>query len=123
MTLPDYDADNIFAKILRGEIPCESIYEDDHVLAFRDIAPQAPTHVLVIPKGKFVSLTDFTQHASQEQILGFYRAVGQIIDDLGLKADGYRTICNTGLDGGQEVPHFHMHILAGKKLGAMLAAA
>lgn len=121
MTHPDYNNENIFAKILRGEIPCDKVYEDDYALAFKDIAPQAPTHILVIPKGKYISITDFSQSASMEEQSGFFKAVGQIVADHDFADDGYRTICNTGLNGGQEVPHFHMHILAGKKLGPMLA--
>ena len=122
MTDPNYDTDNIFAKILRGEIPCDKVYEDEHVLAFRDIAPQAPVHLLVIPKGKYISLTDFTQAGKSDEIEAFFRAVGQIVDDFDLVSSGYRTICNTGHNGGQEVPHFHLHILGGEKLGAIRAA-
>lgn len=116
-----YDPQNIFAKILRGEIPCDKVFEDDHALAFKDIAPQAPVHVLVIPKGAYVSIDDFTASASDAEISGFYRAVGKVARDLGLAEPGYRTINNTGSDGCQEVPHFHVHILGGKPLGAMLA--
>jgi len=116
-----YDHDNIFAKILRGEIPCDKIYEDEWVLAFNDIAPQAPIHALVIPKGSYVSVDDFTKTASDAEILGFYRAVGQVTRDLGLGDNGFRNINNTGNDGCQDVPHFHVHILGGKNLGPMLA--
>ena len=101
-----YDENNIFAKILRGEIPNDTVYEDDAVLAFRDIAPQAPVHVLVIPKGAYVSLDDFTQKASAEEVGRFFKAVGEIARSLGLEQDGFRTIANAGLNGGQEVPHF-----------------
>ena len=119
--MTSYDDNNIFAKILRGEIPNQTVYEDDHVLAFNDINPHAPTHILVIPKGKYVSMTDFTTKASPEEITALYRAVGKIIEEKQLDKDGYRTITNTGLNGGQEVPHLHIHILAGKKLGPMLS--
>jgi len=116
-----YDPQNIFAKILRGEIPCDKVYEDDWALAFNDINPQAPVHVLVIPKGAYVSMDDFTATGSDQEITGFYRAVGQVARDLGLAPPGYRALNNTGSDGGQEVPHFHVHIFGGKKLGPMLA--
>lgn len=115
-----YDTDNIFAKILRGEIPCDKVYEDDHVLAFNDIGPQAPVHVLVIPKGAYVSQDDFTANATDGEIAGLWRAVGQIARDLGVAESGYRTIQNTGPNGGQEVPHFHVHICGGRKLGRMI---
>ena len=116
-----YDPDNIFAKILRGEIPCKKVYEDDHVLAFDDINPQAPVHVLVIPKGEYESLDDFSQDASDGEIAAFFRAVGRIARDLGAAEKGYRILANTGADGGQEVPHFHVHVFAGRPLGRMLA--
>jgi len=116
-----YDSDNIFAKILRGEIPCDKVYEDEWVLAFNDINPQAPVHVLVIPKGAYVSIDDFSSTADSAEIAGFYRAVGRVARDLGLAGPGYRTLNNTGADGGQEVPHFHVHIFGGKTLGPMLA--
>ena len=118
--MADYDHDNIFAKILRGEIPCDKVYEDDFVLAFRDIAPQAPIHILVIPKGAYVSIEDFSLQASAEEIKAFYEAVAKISAEQGVNDSGFRCIANTGDNGGQEVPHFHMHILGGKKLGAML---
>lgn len=117
-----YDDQNIFAKILRGEIPCDKVYEDDHVLAFNDIAPQAPVHVLVIPKGSYISQADFGSKASSEEISAFYKAVSKIVDEKNLAEDGFRCITNTGGHGGQEVPHFHLHILGGKPLGAMLAS-
>ena len=116
----DYDTDNIFAKILRGEIPCTKIYEDDFALAFEDINPQAPVHVLVIPKGQYVSMDDFSNYASDEEVAGFMRAVGITARQLDLSESGYRIIANTGTDGMQEVPHFHIHVFGGKKLGAML---
>ncbi|MEK9833028.1 MAG: histidine triad nucleotide-binding protein [Rhodospirillaceae bacterium] len=115
-----YDSENIFAKILRGEIPCNKVYEDDHALAFHDINPQAPTHVLVIPKGAYVSNADFTANASDAEIAGFLRAVGQVAGELGLEAPGYRILANHGADSGQEVPHYHVHIFGGRALGPML---
>ncbi|WP_282604733.1 histidine triad nucleotide-binding protein [Pelagibius sp. Alg239-R121] len=115
-----YDDDNIFAKILRGEIPCDRLYEDDHVLAFRDINPQTPTHVLVIPKGAYVSFDDFSESASSEEIAGFVRASGKIARDLGLVEPGYRILSNHGADAHQEVPHFHLHLFGGKNLGRMI---
>lgn len=118
-----YDPNNIFARILRGEIPCKKVYEDSHVLAFHDINPQAPIHVLVIPKGAYVSFDDFSAKASAEEIAAFVRATGQIARDLGAASPGYRILANTGLDGGQEVPHFHLHLFAGRRLGRMVVAA
>jgi len=115
-----YDSNNIFAKILRGEIPCNKIYEDDFAIAFNDIAPKAPVHVLVIPKGAYVSIADFSRDASAEEIAGLYKAVAKVVDQLGIEDSGFRTIANTGLNGGQEVPHFHLHILAGRILGPMV---
>jgi diadenosine tetraphosphate (Ap4A) HIT family hydrolase len=119
-TLP-YDPDNIFAKILRGEIPCAKVYEDDHALAFSDINPQAPTHVLVIPKGAYVSWDDFSAKANDAEIAGFVRAVGIIARQAGLVEPGYRLLANVGRDAHQEVPHLHVHIFAGRPLGPMLA--
>ncbi len=116
-----YDPDNIFARILRGEIPCDKVYEDDHALAFHDIAKQAPTHVLVIPKGAYVSWDDFAGRASEAEIAGFVRAVGKVARDLGLVEPGYRLLANAGGDAGQEVPHLHIHLFGGKPLGPMLA--
>ena len=116
-----YDPNNIFAKILRGEIPCSKVYEDDYALAFNDITPKAPVHVLVIPKNAYVSLTEFSQAATPDEIAGFFRAVGNIVEKLGVAEDGYRTIANTGLNGGQEVPHFHLHILADHAIGPMVS--
>lgn len=118
-----YDDQNIFAKILRGEIPCDKVYEDDHVLAFNDISPQAPVHILVIPKGRYLSIADFGARGGAEEIEAFWRAVSQITADKELTANGFRVIANSGEDGGQEVPHFHAHILGGKPLGRMLPAA
>lgn len=118
-TLP-YDDDNIFAKILRGEIPCKKVYEDEVALAFHDIAPQAPTHILVIPKGRYVSWDDFAATAPDAEIAGFVRAVAQVARENGLVAPGYRLLANVGQDGNQEVPHLHVHLFAGKPLGPML---
>ena len=119
--LPPYDDNNIFARILRGEIPCRKVHEDEWTLAFHDINPQAPTHILVIPKGRYCSFADFSADASAEEIAGFIRAVGKIARDLGLEAPGYRLLANMGDHGGQEVPHLHVHIFGGKALGPMLA--
>ena len=119
-TLP-YDEGNIFARILRGEIPCRKVDEDEHALAFHDINPQAPVHILVIPKGAYVSWDDFSERASPEEIAGFVRAVGRIARDQGLVAPGYRLLANAGIDSGQEVPHLHVHIFGGRPLGPMLA--
>ena len=115
-----YDNENIFAKILRGEIPCTKVYEDDHALAFEDINPQAPVHVLVIPKGAYVSMDDFTSSASDAEITGFFKAVGNTARQLELAEPGYRILSNIGEDSMQEVPHLHIHVFGGKKLGAML---
>lgn len=115
-----YDSSNIFARILKGEIPAKKVYEDEHALAFHDIHPQAPVHVLVIPKGAYVSFADFSAQASPEEIAGFVRAVGHVARELGLDADGYRLIANHGAHSHQEVPHFHVHIMAGRPLGPML---
>ena len=116
-----YDDQNVFAKILRGEIPNRTVYEDDFALAFHDINPQAPTHVLVIPKGAYVCWDDFSAKASEAEIAGFVRAVGKVARDLGLVAPGYRLLANTGTDSHQEVPHLHVHLFAGRPLGPMLA--
>ena len=119
-TLP-YDDQNIFAKILRGEIPNRTVYEDQWALAFDDINPQAPWHVLVIPKGAYVSWDDFSANAPAEEIAGFIRAVGHVARDAGLTQPGYRLLANTGLNAHQEVPHLHVHLFAGRPLGPMLA--
>jgi len=116
-----YDEENIFARILRGELPCKKVFEDDHVLAFHDINPAAPTHILVIPKGPYVSWDDFSARASDAEIGAFVRAVGKIARDEGLVAPGYRLLANTGPDAGQEVPHLHVHIFGGRPLGPMLS--
>ena len=119
-TLP-YDDQNIFAKILRGEIPCNKVYEDEFSLAFHDINPQAPVHILVIPKGRFVSWDDFSTNGSEAEIAGFIRAVGKVARDQGLVEPGYRLLANVGPDSHQEVPHLHVHLFGGRPLGPMLA--
>lgn len=116
-----YDPDNIFARILRGEIPNDTVYEDDSVLAFKDINPQAPVHVLVIPKGDYVSWDDFSANASDSEIGHFVRKVGEIARDLDLIEPGYRLLSNIGGHGHQEVPHLHVHLFGGRPLGPMLA--
>ena len=120
---PAYDADNPFAKILRGEIPCKKIFEDDHALAFHDIRPQAPVHVLVIPKGAYVDMDDFAGRASAAEIAGFFRAVATAARKLGLAEGGYRFLANHGRDAHQEVFHFHVHIFGGRDLGGMIRRA
>jgi diadenosine tetraphosphate (Ap4A) HIT family hydrolase len=117
---PKYDSGNIFAKILRGEIPCKKVYEDEHVLAFHDINPQAPVHVLVIPKGAYVSWDDFSANASDTEIAAFVRAAGKIARELGADKGGYRVLANHGVNAHQEVPHFHLHLFAGRPLGRMI---
>lgn len=116
-----YDPENIFARILRGEIPNDTVLETDHALAFRDIRPQAPVHILVIPKGPYATLDHFCEAASTEEIAGFWRAVGQVCASAGVE-DGFRLIANAREHGLQEVPHFHVHILAGRLLGPILTA-
>ncbi len=116
-----YNPQNIFAKILRGEIPCHKVYEDDHVLAFHDIHPQAKIHILVIPKGAYVDMTDFSKNASEREIAALFRAVAKIAKDHDLESSGYRILSNQGVNGGQEVPHLHIHLFGGQSLGPMLA--
>lgn len=116
----NYDTNNIFAKILRGEIPCDKVYEDEYSLAFNDIIPQSPVHVLVIPKGEYISFDDFSSKGSAEEISGFYRAVQNVATELGLQEDGYRIISNMGASAHQEVMHYHLHLLAGCDLGRMV---
>lgn len=118
--LAPYDDQNIFAKILRGEIPSKKVFENEFALAFHDIAPQAPVHVLVIPKGRYVSWADFSANASDAEIGGFVRAVGQVARDLGLEEPGYRLLANAGVHAHQEVPHLHVHIFGGRQMGTML---
>jgi diadenosine tetraphosphate (Ap4A) HIT family hydrolase len=119
-TLP-YDPANIFARILRDEIPSTRVYEDAWAVAFHDVNPQAPTHILVVPRGAYVSWDDFSARGSDAEIAGFVRAVGTVARAAGLIEPGYRLLANTGPHGGQEVPHLHVHILAGRPLGPMLA--
>jgi histidine triad (HIT) family protein len=122
-----YDAQNVFARILRGEIPCRKVLETDHALAFHDIQPQAPVHVLVIPKGPYVNADHFAAEASDAEIADYTRAIGKVCAELGLRpgngGQGYRLIANTGEAGVQEVPHLHVHILSGRVLGRMLPRA
>jgi diadenosine tetraphosphate (Ap4A) HIT family hydrolase len=115
-----YDENNIFAKILRGELPCTRVYEDEFALAFNDIRPQAPVHVLVVPKGAYVSWDDFTQQAGDEEIAGFMRAVGNVTRQLELDGPGYRLMVNMGMNGHQEVPHLHVHIFGGRQFFHMI---
>lgn len=115
-----YDQDNIFAKIIRQEIPADIVYEDRHILAFNDIAPAAPTHVLVVPKGEYTSFNDFSQHASADEVAYFFLKVQEIAESLGVHETGYRLITNHGKDASQSVPHFHVHILAGRALGGLV---
>jgi diadenosine tetraphosphate (Ap4A) HIT family hydrolase len=115
-----YDRNNVFARILRGEIPCDRVYEDEHVLAFRDISPQAPTHILVIPKGEYVSLDDFSERASPSEMAALVRALGQIAREQQVTGSGYRILSNSGPEAHQEVPHFHLHLFGGRDLGGML---
>ena len=115
-----YDDSNIFARILRGEIPCEKVYEDEHAFAFNDINPQAPIHVLVIPKGPYVSMDDFTAKAPADLIAGFFQAVGTIARQIGVDRSGYRLLVNSGAHSHQEVMHLHVHIFGGRPLGPML---
>ena len=120
--LAPYDDANIFARLLRGEIPSRRVYEDEWAVAFHDITPRAPVHVLVIPRGRYVSLSDFTRDASAEEIAGFFRAVGVVARAQNLEQPGYRMLANMGGHGGQEVAHFHVHLFGGAPLGAMLDA-
>lgn len=120
-----YDDSNIFARILRGEIPNDTVAENDHALAFRDIAPKAPSHVLVIPKGAYVAFDDFAANASEAEIAGFMRLCAQVCASEGIgltQGNGFRAITNAGHDGVQEVPHFHLHIMGGSIMGPMIGA-
>jgi diadenosine tetraphosphate (Ap4A) HIT family hydrolase len=116
----NYDENNIFAKILKSEIDCKKINENDYALAFLDINPQAPIHILIIPKNHYVNMYDFNKNASSIEILSFWELVNSIIDDQGIKNNGFRVISNSGKDGNQDVSHFHLHILGGKNLGRMI---
>jgi len=121
----NYDKNNIFAKILRGEIPCKKIYEDEFVLAFYDVNPQKKIHALVIPKGEYVNLDDFSSKASEKEIVGLIKGIGIVAKELGVsevvKGKGYRSLVNVGENGGQEVPHLHFHILGGERVGKMVS--
>ena len=120
MRQPIYDDENIFAKILRGEIPCNKVDECDHTLSFHDIQPQAPVHVLVIPKGLYVNMTDFSENAPAEAQAAYIAALGRVAKMVGVTEDGYRLIANTGTNGHQDVPHLHVHIMGGQPLGRMM---
>ena len=120
MSQPIYDDENIFAKILRGEIPCNKVDECDHTLSFHDIQPQAPVHVLVIPKGAYVNMTDFSKNAPAEAQAAYIAALGRVAKMVGVTEDGYRLIANTGTNGHQDVPHLHVHIMGGQPLGRMM---
>jgi len=121
----EYDKNNIFAKILRGEIPCKKIYEDNYVLAFHDVNPQKKIHVLVVPKGEYVNLDDFSSNATEKEIVGLIKGIGEVAKKLGVseavKGEGYRSLVNVGTNGGQEVPHLHFHIFGGEKVGKMVS--
>ena len=117
----NYDSENIFAKILRGEIPCEVIYEDEFTLSFADINPQAPVHILVIPKGAYTDWPDFASRASVDEIFAFTKAISHVADITGISETGYRVISNIGLDSHQEVPHLHMHVLGGRPIGPLIS--
>ncbi len=116
-----YDEGNVFARILRGELPCNKVYEDEHALAFHDINPLAPVHILVIPRGAYVSWDDFSERASDAEIAGFVRAVGLVAREAGMVVQGYRLLSNVGKRSGQEVPHLHVHVFGGQPLGPMLS--
>jgi len=115
-----YDPNNVFARILRGELPCKKVYEDDHVLAFHDIRPLAPVHVLVIPKGAYVSWDDFHEKASDAEVAALMRAAGKVARMTGCADAGFRVLSNAGVNGHQEVPHLHLHVFGGRPLGRML---
>jgi histidine triad (HIT) family protein len=115
-----YDKNNIFARIIRGEVPAQKIYEDEYIISIRDIAPAAPTHILVMPKGEYTSFHDFMEKADTQEISHFFKIVKKISNDLGLEKNGYRILSNVGNDGMQTVPHMHLHILAGKILGKLV---
>lgn len=118
-----YDTSNIFARILRGDIPCKKMFESEHVLAFHDISPQAPVHILIIPKGAYINAADFSARASDAEITGFTRAISHVAKEAGLSEGGFRLIANCGINGGQEVPHYHVHMLGGRRLGRMVEKA
>lgn len=116
-----YDSNNIFARILRGEIPCKKILETEHCLAFHDIAPKTPVHALVIPKGAYVDISDFAARATAAEMQDFFKTIGEVAKQTGLAAGGYRAISNCGINGGQEVPHLHVHLLGGGPVGPLVA--
>jgi len=116
-----YDDNNIFARLLRGEVPSSKVYEDEHAIAFHDVNPLAPTHLLVIPKGRYVSWDDFTDRAPDAEIAGFVRAIGEVAREAGLVDSGYRLLTNVGMNANQQVPHLHVHVFGGRQLGPMLA--
>ena len=118
--LGTYDPNNVFARILRGEVPAKIVFEDEHVIAFKDILPRAPVHVLVIPRAAYISFADFTMRAPGDEVVNFFRTVGLVATQLGLDMPGYRILSNIGDHGGQEVPHFHVHLFGGHPLGPML---
>ena len=124
--MSNYDNQNIFAKILRGDIPCEKIYEDEYVLSFKDVNPQAPSHILIIPKGAYTDINDFIENASNEEIIGFNKSIPVVAHQLGISetsgGKGYRLISNSGSEAHQTVAHFHIHLLAGRNLGPMLVS-
>ena len=124
--MSNYDNQNIFAKILRGDIPCEKIYEDEYVLSFKDVNPQAPSHILIIPKGAYTDINDFIENASNDEIIGFNKAIPVVANQLGISetsgGKGYRLISNAGFEAHQTVAHFHIHLLAGRNLGPMLVS-
>jgi diadenosine tetraphosphate (Ap4A) HIT family hydrolase len=115
-----YDRDNVFARILRGELPCAKVYEDEHVLAFRDIEPQAPCHVVLIPKGEYAAADDFSARASDAELAAFMRAIAKIAEAEGVAEGGFRIVANSGAAAHQAVPHFHLHLLGGRNLGARI---
>lgn len=116
-----YDKNNVFAKIIRGEIPAKKVYEDENTLAFHDLYPATPTHIIIIPKGEYISFDDFIHKASKQEIAEFFLVVRTIARDFGIKETGYRLITNHGADANQTVPHFHVHLLGGKKMGHLLS--
>jgi histidine triad (HIT) family protein len=118
-----YDRNNVFALILRGDLPCNKAYEDEHVLAFHDIHPQAPVHIILIPKGEYVSVDDFSEKASEAELAAFMRAIARLARDAGVSESGYRILSNHGPAAHQEVPHFHVHLFGGRDLGPMLRRA
>jgi len=118
-----YNPNNVFARILRGEIPCKKVFENEHALAFHDIDPRTPTHILVIPRGPYVDMDHFTAAASDAEVAGYFKAVGEVARQAGVVESGYRVLSNCGRDAHQEVPHLHIHIFAGRDLGGMIGKA